>query len=76
MPARKNEDLSLDKGKFNTPTEAAREKYDWMAAKDEMLTDNFDSRSEASLDILVCVVSVMPREFNQITEVEDTDNNT
>lgn len=76
MPARKKEDLSFGKGKFNTPTEAAREKYDRMDAEDEMLTNNFDSGSEASLDILVGVVSVMPREFNQITEVDDTGNNT
>lgn len=47
-----------------------------MIAEDEMLTDNFDSRSEVSLDILVGVVSVMPKELDQITEVEDTDNNT
>lgn len=76
VPARKKEELSLDKGKFNTPTEADKEKYDRMDAKDKMLTDDFDSGSEASLDILVSVVSVMPREFDQITEVEDTDSNT
>lgn len=76
VPARKKEDLILDKGNFNTPAEAAKEKYDRMAAEDEMLTDNFDSGSEASLNILVGVVSVMPREFDQITEVKDTDSNT
>lgn len=45
-----------------------------MVAEDEMLTDDFDSGSEPSLDILVGMVSVLPREFDQITEVEDTDN--
>lgn len=45
-----------------------------MAAEDEMLTDSFDSGSEDSLDILVGVVSVIPREFDRITKVEDTDN--
>lgn len=76
VPARNKDDLSLDKGKFNTPAEAAKEKYDRMVAEDEMLTDDFGSRSEASLDILVGVVSVILREFNQITEIEDTDSNT
>ena len=76
VPARKKEDLGFNKRKSNTPTEEAIEKYDRMAAEDEMLTNNFDSGSEASLDILVGVVYVMPREFDRITEVEDTDSNT
>lgn len=38
--------------------------------------DDFDSGSKTSLDILGYVVSVMPREFDKITEVEDTENNT
>lgn len=67
MPTRKKEDLSLDKGKFNTPSEAAKEKYDQMAVEDEILMNDFDSGSEYSLDILVGMVLVMPREFNQIT---------
>lgn len=74
VPARKKEGLSFDKRKLTTPAEAAREKYDRMAAEDKILTDNFDSGSDTSLDILVGVVFVMPREFDQITEVEDTDN--
>lgn len=74
VPARQKEELGFDKRKFNNPAEAVRERYDQMAAEDEMLTDNFDSGSEASLDILVSVGSVMPKEFNRITEVEDTDN--
>lgn len=45
-----------------------------MVAEDEMLIDDFDSGSEPSLDILVGVISVLPRESDQITEVEDTDN--
>ncbi|KAI5388210.1 hypothetical protein KIW84_074053 [Lathyrus oleraceus] len=45
-----------------------------MAAEDELLTDNFDSSSEDSLEILVGVVSVMPREFDRITEVDDNDS--
>lgn len=64
MSARKKEDLSLDKGKFSTPAETTKEKYDRMAAEDEMLTNHFDSGSKASLDILVGVVSMMPREFD------------
>lgn len=45
-----------------------------MVVKDELLTDNFESSSEDSLDILVGVVSVMPREFDRITEVDDNDS--
>lgn len=74
MPARQREDSSFDKRKFNDPVEAVRERYNQMAAKDEMLADNFDSGSEASLDILVDVVPVMLKELDWITEVEDTDN--
>lgn len=76
VPARRKEDSSFDKRKFNTPAEAAREKYDRMSAGDKTLIDNFDSGLEASLDILVGVVFVMLRESDQIIEVEDTDNNT
>lgn len=39
-----------------------------------MLTNDFDSGSEPSLDIRVNMVSMLPREFDQITEVEDTDS--
>lgn len=45
VPARKKEDLSLDKGKFNAPAKADKEKYDRMAVEDKMLTDDFDSSS-------------------------------
>lgn len=45
-----------------------------MVAEDEMLTYDFDSGLEYSLDIRVNMVSVLPREFDQITEVEDTDD--
>lgn len=45
-----------------------------IAAKDELLIDNFDSGSEDSLDILVGVVSVMPRELDRIIEVDDNDS--
>lgn len=73
VPAKQREDSSFIKRKFNDPAKAARERYNQVAAEDEMLTDNFDSGSEASLDIIVGVVSVMPKEFDRITEVEDTD---
>lgn len=51
MPARKKEkkEISLAKGKFNTPAEVAKEKYDQMVVEDEMLVDDFDSGSEPSL---------------------------
>lgn len=74
VSARQKEDLGFDKRKFNDPVEAARGRDNQMVAEDKMLTDNFDSGSEASLDILVGVVFVMPREFDRITQVEDTDN--
>lgn len=45
-----------------------------MAVEDELLTNNFDSGLEDSFDILVGVVSLMPREFDRITEVDDNDS--
>lgn len=69
----KREDPNFVKRNPNIPIKTTSEKYNQVAAEDEMLTDNFDSGSEASLDILVGVVSVMPREFDWITEVEDNE---
>ena len=74
MTVKKREDPNFAKRNPNIPLKTASEKYNQVAAEDEMLTDNFESGSEASLDILVGVVYVMPREFDRITEVEDTDN--
>lgn len=71
---KKKEDLRLIERKPDTQEEAAKEKYDQAVAEDEMLTDDFDYGSEPSLDIRVNMVSVLPREFDQITEVEDTHN--
>lgn len=73
MTTKKREDSNFAKRKLNNPVEAARERHNQVAAEDEMLTDNFDLGSEASLDILVGMVSLMSREFDRITEVEDTD---
>lgn len=39
-----------------------------------MVTNDFDFGSEPSLDIRVNVVLMLPREFDQIIEVEDIDN--
>jgi hypothetical protein len=36
------------------------------------VTDDFNSESEASLDILVNVVSILPEEYNCVTEVKDS----
>lgn len=41
---------------------------------DDMLTDNFDSRSECELDMICNMVSVIHIEFNQITEVTEADD--
>ena len=49
-------------------------KYDRAVAEDKMLIDDFEFGSESSLDIRVNMVSVLPREFDQITEVEDSDD--
>lgn len=38
--------------------------------EDDMMTNDFDSDLEASLDITCNVVSVLPREYNQVMEVE------
>ncbi|KAI5385210.1 hypothetical protein KIW84_071986 [Lathyrus oleraceus] len=42
-----------------------------MVAEDEMLTNDLDSGSEPSMDTLVSVVSVLPRELDQITEEQN-----
>lgn len=36
------------------------------------VTNDFNSESEASLDILVNVVSILPQEYNCVTEVEES----
>src|ERR1044072_2113111 len=38
---------------------------------DNMLTDNFDSGSEEDLNIICNVVSIMPAEFNRVSEVTE-----
>lgn len=40
---------------------------------DDMLTDDFDSRSESSLNINCNMVTVLPLEYDQVTEVEETE---
>jgi hypothetical protein len=39
------------------------------------VTDDFNSESEASLDILVNVVSILPQEYKCVTEVEGSVDN-
>lgn len=41
-----------------------------------MLTNNFDTDSETSLDITCNVVSVLLREYDQVMEVEEPENTT
>lgn len=44
---------------------------DLMSCKDdEMLTDNFDSRSEGKLDIICNIVFVLPIEYETVIGVE------
>lgn len=76
MPARKKEkeDLKLVERMLTTQEKTDKEKHDRAVTEDEILTNDFNSGSESLLDIRVNVVSVLPREFNQITEVEDTDD--
>lgn len=74
VSAKQREDSNFVKRKLNDPSKAARERHNQVVAEDEMLTDNFDSGSEASLDIRVGVVLVMPMEFYRIIKVEYTDN--
>lgn len=38
---------------------------------EDMMTNDFDSDSDASLDIACNVVSVLPREYDQVMEVEE-----
>lgn len=41
---------------------------------EDMMIDDFDSDSDASLDIACNVVSVLPREYDQVMEVEDPED--
>lgn len=43
--------------------------------KDDLLTDNFDTYSEPFVDFTCNVVSVLPREYEQIIEVEELEEN-
>lgn len=43
--------------------------------KHDMLIDNFDTDLEPSLDITCNLVSVLPREYDQIMEVEEPEEN-
>ena len=40
---------------------------------EDMLTDNFDSDGESSLNINCNVVFLLPHEYDQVTEVEDSE---
>ena len=40
---------------------------------EDMLTDNFDSDGESSLNINYNVVFLLPHEYDQVTEVEDSE---
>ena len=53
--------------------ERIKEFMNWPAAKcSEEATDDFDSNSEDSLNILVNMVSILPAEYDCLTEVEDS----
>lgn len=39
-----------------------------------MLTNNFDTDSESSLDITCNMVSVLPRKYDQVMEVEEPED--
>lgn len=67
-PEKKEEKKSV-KRKLFSPQEkvyAVKSNHD-----KDMMTDDFDSDSDASLDIVCNVVSVLPREYDQVTEVEE-----
>lgn len=77
--------LKMDKNEEKKPVERKlfssqkvkpTEKSDQAATKDDMLTDDFDTDSEPSLDITCNVVSVLPREYDQVMEVEEPEDAT
>lgn len=41
-----------------------------------MLADDFDTDSESSLDITCNMVSVLPREYDQVMEIEELEDAT
>ena len=52
MTVKKKEDPNFPKRNPDIPVKTASEKYNQVASEDELLTNNFDSGSEAYLDIL------------------------
>lgn len=61
---------------FPSRKDESEDKSEHPKAEDEMLTDNFDTDSEPSLDITCNVVSVLPREYDQVMEVEEPKDTT
>lgn len=57
---------------FSPKGEKPKENMPKHLPEDEMLTDNFDSASKLSLGINYNVASVLPMEYEQITEVKET----
>lgn len=65
----KREERKLVKRKLFSPqNEVSTEKSNH---EDDMMTDDFNSDSEPSLYITCNVVSVLPREYDQVMEVEE-----
>lgn len=61
---------------FSSQKEKSAENSDQATTEDDMLTDDFDTYSKPSLDITCNVVSMLPREYDQIMEVEEPEDAT
>lgn len=77
MPFKKDKDewkKPVGRKFFSSRKGESEDKSEQQKAEDDMLTDNFDTDSEPSLDITCNVVSMLPREYDQVMEVEEPED--
>ncbi|XP_050896170.1 uncharacterized protein LOC127102892 [Lathyrus oleraceus] len=67
--SRKETSLQINPGSIVEPV-ASKEKMQ----EDDEETDNFESDSEASFNVICNVVSILPRDYDRVMEVEDEED--
>ncbi|XP_050915465.1 uncharacterized protein LOC127130515 [Lathyrus oleraceus] len=67
--SRKDTSLQINPGSIVEPV-ASKEKM----REDDEITDNFESDSEESFNVICNVVSVLPRDYDRVMEVEDEED--
>lgn len=68
---RNKEKKPIKRKLFSSQKVEPTEKYDQATTEDDMLTDDFDTDSEPSLDITGNMVSMLPREYDQVMEIKE-----